>query len=213
MSKGLEYLTSPTKRAHDILGALALGIGGWPAAAVGAALLKHELDVPWNQVIFKQQRRGKGGEPFTIYKLLTMPPTDGPTVTYGTHDPRAGAYGSVIRRWGIDEIPQVWNILRGDMSLIAPRTLLEQDHNILERADPVVFKDWQQACDEIRGGVYAPSQNLRRAHAEHTYEMWAECMRLDLEYIETATFAGDMQLMLTAPYAIARALRAGRTSS
>jgi len=213
MSKGVEYLNGPFKRGLDILGAMALGGFGAPAAVIGAAVLKFDLGVPLKDIIYKQQRRGKGGEPFTIYKLMTMIPGEGPIETRGAYDSRAGKHALKIRAWGIDEIPQAWNILGGDLSLIGPRALLERDHDMLKQIDPALFKDWQEACDQVRGGVYAPSQNLRRAHPEHTNEMWAECMRLDITYVETATFGGDVDLMLSAPGAIARAVRAGRAAT
>ena len=72
-------------------------------------------------VLFRQQRIGRQGKPFTLYKLRSMrPDNSGPLVT-ASNDSRVSSVGKVLRRFKLDEIPQLWNVLLGDMSLVGPR--------------------------------------------------------------------------------------------
>jgi lipopolysaccharide/colanic/teichoic acid biosynthesis glycosyltransferase len=71
-------------------------------------------------ILFRQQRVGRGGEPFTLVKLRTMRPARGLAVT-ARDDPRITAVGRVLRRTKIDELPELWNVLKGDLSLVGPR--------------------------------------------------------------------------------------------
>jgi sugar transferase (PEP-CTERM system associated) len=112
-----------TKRAFDIAAAVAGLILSAPLLLLSALLLK--LESPRDPVLYHQVRVGLNGEPFTIHKLRTMrrdaEATTGPVWSGGDRDPRITAVGRFMRKSRLDEIPQLWNVLLGDMSLIGPR--------------------------------------------------------------------------------------------
>lgn len=110
----------PLKRLLDVLFGLLLGLLLLPLLVVVAVAIRLESPGP---AIFRQQRMGRGGKPFTIYKFRSMvanAPRMGPELTQ-VNDPRITRLGHVLRRTSVDEFPQLWNILKGDMSFIGPR--------------------------------------------------------------------------------------------
>ena len=111
------------KRLVDIFGALiGLVVFALPMLVL-AALIKRES--PGGPVLFRQTRVGDGHRPFRLYKLRSMTPdadaTDAAHQSTGRDDPRLLRVGAWMRRWNLDELPQFWNVLRGDMSLVGPR--------------------------------------------------------------------------------------------
>jgi exopolysaccharide biosynthesis polyprenyl glycosylphosphotransferase len=111
------------KRAVDLVGALTGLLVGTPVALVLAILIK--LESPGGPIFFRQIRVGAGHREFTLWKLRSMQPnaaaTDHARQSTARHDPRLLRLGAFMRRWNLDEIPQFWNVLRGDMSLVGPR--------------------------------------------------------------------------------------------
>lgn len=117
-----DYLAdiSPLKRTLDIIGALVGLILSAPLMAVIGFLIYRESP---GSVIYKQVRVGRNGKRFTIYKLRSMKfdsEVGGPGWTV-ENDPRCLKVGKMIRAWNLDEVPQFWNVLKGDMSLVGPR--------------------------------------------------------------------------------------------
>ena len=110
-----------TKRTFDILGAAVGLILSLPVLIVCAAAIKISSRGP---VFFQQERMGENGMTFRLYKLRSMPvdaeKESGPVLPK-KDDPRATPLGKVLRKFGLDELPQLWNVLRGDMSLVGPR--------------------------------------------------------------------------------------------
>jgi exopolysaccharide biosynthesis polyprenyl glycosylphosphotransferase len=111
------------KRATDIVGALVgLALGALPMA-LAAILIRRES--PGAPAVFRQTRIGNDHRPFTLYKLRSMrpdaPASDNARQSTVSDDPRLLRIGPFLRRWNLDEIPQFWNVLRGDMSLVGPR--------------------------------------------------------------------------------------------
>lgn len=109
------------KRAEDLAGAV-LGLAlTWPLMAAAAMLIRRESPGP---ALYRQERCGEYGRTFTMYKLRTMrkdaEQASGPVWT-SPDDPRRTRVGAWLRRWNLDELPQLWNVLRGDMSLVGPR--------------------------------------------------------------------------------------------
>ena len=111
------------KRAIDIAGALAGLVVGLPVVLVLAILIKRKS--PTGSVLFRQTRIGSGHRPFTLYKLRSMNPdaslSDHHHQSTTADDPRVFPLGAFMRRWNLDELPQFWNVLKGDMSLVGPR--------------------------------------------------------------------------------------------
>ncbi|MBI4623167.1 MAG: sugar transferase [Verrucomicrobia bacterium] len=118
------------KRAVDLAGALVGLVLSAPVMLVLAALIKRES--PGGPVFFAQMRIGAGHRNFTLWKLRSMVPeaaaTDGARQSTARDDPRLLRLGSFLRRWNLDELPQFWNVLRGDMSLVGPRP--ERPHHV-----------------------------------------------------------------------------------
>jgi lipopolysaccharide/colanic/teichoic acid biosynthesis glycosyltransferase len=108
------------KRVIDVVGAVALLVLGAPVLALAACAVGMTMGRP---VLFRQTRTGLGGRPFTLFKLRTMRPSRAPA---GTDDERLTRTGRFLRATSVDELPQLWNVLRGDMSLVGPRPLLPQ---------------------------------------------------------------------------------------
>lgn len=125
----------PIKRALDIFASLLLLIVLSPVLAAIAVLIKAESPGP---VIFRQQRAGRDQRRFTIYKFRTMR-TDAPkdTPTHLLQGPQnfVTKVGGVLRRLSLDELPQLANILRGDMSFIGPRPALWNQYDLLEERE------------------------------------------------------------------------------
>ncbi len=111
------------KRTIDITGALIGLVLSAPVVLVAAAFIKRES--PTGPIFFRQTRIGAGHRAFTLYKLRSMRPdaaaSDSARQSTARRDPRLLRIGAFLRRWNIDELPQFWNVLRGDMSLVGPR--------------------------------------------------------------------------------------------
>ncbi|MBI5382487.1 MAG: sugar transferase [Opitutae bacterium] len=118
------------KRALDLVGASVGLLLSAPVVAVLAAGIRRES--PGGPVFFRQTRIGANHRPFTLYKLRSMTPDaaaqDDEAVSTGTGDARLLRLGAFMRRWNLDELPQFWNVLCGDMSLIGPRP--ERPHHV-----------------------------------------------------------------------------------
>jgi len=143
------------KRAVDVLGATALLIVGAPIMALAAIAIRIE---DGGRALFSQERVGKGGVPFTIYKFRTMVTNaeemlidltndhEGPVFKM-RGDPRITRVGNILRKTSMDELPQLFNILRGDMSLVGPRPL--PIHEV--EAAPASFLDRQAVKPGLTG--------------------------------------------------------------
>jgi lipopolysaccharide/colanic/teichoic acid biosynthesis glycosyltransferase len=114
----------PSKRLLDLAVALPLLLLTAPLLALGAGLAAWQNGGPW---LFRQARPGLGGQLFTLYKLQTMTSARDPATGQLLPDAqRLPAVGRWLRATSLDELPQLWNIVRGDMSLVGPRPLLPQ---------------------------------------------------------------------------------------
>lgn len=111
------------KQTLDLLGGVVGLLASLPVILVAAVLIKRES--PSGPVFFAQTRIGVGGRPFTLWKLRSMHPdaatADNLNVSTARNDARLLRIGGFLRRWNLDELPQFWNVVRGDMSLVGPR--------------------------------------------------------------------------------------------
>ena len=176
-------------RALDVAGA-ALGLAVTsPLLAAAAAAIKLEDRGP---VFYRQRRVGYRGQEFDLLKLRTMVVGaervgEGYAVNEG--DPRITRVGRVLRRLSLDELPQLWNVLRGDMSLIGPRPTLRYQ---VERYTPR-----QRRRLEVRPGITGWAQIHGRARLP-----WSERIELDLWYVEHRSAWVDLKILLRTPVAL-----------
>lgn len=173
------------KRAIDILiSFLVLLVFCWLYAII-ALLIKLTSKGP---VIFKQKRLGRGGKEFNIYKFRSMcvgAETTGSGVYSGKGDARVTKIGKIIRATSIDELPQMINILKGDMSLIGPRPPLTYHPWPLEE-----YTDEQRRMFEVRPGITGWAQVNGRKEVE-----WHHRIELNVWYVDHASFFLDVKIL------------------
>jgi lipopolysaccharide/colanic/teichoic acid biosynthesis glycosyltransferase len=170
------------KRAIDILAsALALLFLALPMLA-GAILIRLGSRGP---AVFRQKRAGRGGKPFTMYKFRTMRAETDPYAPspHSGGDERITGLGGFLRRRSLDELPQFFNVLRGDMSLVGPRPLYERQ--------AAEWNDRQRRRLEVRPGLTGLAQVQGRG--EITLE---EKLELDVQYVENQSLWLDMKIIL-----------------
>jgi lipopolysaccharide/colanic/teichoic acid biosynthesis glycosyltransferase len=170
------------RRLLDIaVSALALALAA-PVLAVAALAIR--LESP-GAVIFRQRRVGRGGEPFDVLKLRTMVQDAehiGAGLAIDAGDPRVTRVGAILRRTSLDELPNLLNVLSGEMSLIGPRPTL-----------PVQVEQYtprQRGRLRIKPGITGWAQVNGRASLP-----WAERIELDLYYIEHRSLALDLRIL------------------
>lgn len=197
---GEAYILSPERRMFDITaGGLILALGA-PAVAASAVVLGP--DVQGKNPILKQRRIGKGYVPISILKLLTFVEQDfnATADTFGVNNPHASRNAKLIRRIGLDELPQAVNVLQGDMSIFGIRpqieSLLEQRRCI----DKKLFDDWYEWYG-INIGLLGPGQNF--AHSVGSYaensDVVRRVMELDIHGCETASLTGEIRALVQTP--------------
>lgn len=173
------------KRCEDCVGA-ALGLLVLsPVIAVTAFLVKRSSPGP---VFYRQERCGEHGRLFILYKLRTMYVEAGGTSGWTVpNDPRRTAIGAVLRKWNIDELPQLWNVLKGDMSLVGPRP--EQPRFVEKFKDDINRYMWRHVSKPGLTG-WAQVNGLR---GDTSIE---ERIRCDLYYLEHWSLSFDFKIIL-----------------
>lgn len=169
------------KRALDLVGALVALVAATPLMLLGALLILVEDGGP---VLFVQPRVGRGGRVFPCLKLRTMRrgAAGGPCPAPES-DPRHLRCGRLLRRWALDELPQLINVLRGDMSLVGPRPAQPwecEGHTPRERGRL-----------EVLPGLTGLAQVRGRNRLT-----WPERIELDLEYVRSRSLALDLRILL-----------------
>jgi lipopolysaccharide/colanic/teichoic acid biosynthesis glycosyltransferase len=176
-------------RAADIAGAgLGLAVAA-PVLAAAAVAIKLEDGGP---VLYRQRRVGLGGEEFELLKLRTMvvgAEHQGAGLAVNRGDPRITRVGRVLRRLSLDELPQLWNVVRGDMSLVGPRPTLAYQ---VER-----YTARQRRRLEVKPGITGWAQVHGRAALP-----WAERIELDVWYVEHRSPLLDLKILLRTPLAL-----------
>jgi len=196
----LSFSTTPTneallflRRIMDVVIVCAFGIPVLVVVAISALAIKLSSPGP---VFFKQERCGLNGRRFTMYKLRSMVDNaeqsrfelealnemDGP-VFKSSHDPRRTPVGKFLRKFSIDEFPQLYNVLRGDMSLVGPRPPLPQE--------VARYETWQRRRLSMKPGITCLWQISGRN--EVSFQDW---MKLDLTYIDNWSLLLDLKILL-----------------
>jgi lipopolysaccharide/colanic/teichoic acid biosynthesis glycosyltransferase len=186
------------RRAVDVAVAGAGLVAVSPVLALAALAVKLEDRGP---ILFKQTRVGKDGVDFELLKLRTMvvgAESQGAGYAVDRGDPRITRVGRILRRTSIDELPQLWNVVRGEMSLIGPRPTLRYQ---VERYD----KHQRHRLD-IRPGITGWAQVNGRAALP-----WAERIELDVWYVEHRSLAVDLRILLRTPLALFGGIYKGAT--
>ena len=172
------------KRFFDIVISLAALLAlGW-LMAIAAIAVRLESPGP---AIFRQQRLGLGGKEFTFYKFRSMcvgAEQKGSGVYSGKNDSRVTRIGKLLRATSIDELPQLWNILRGDMSLIGPRPPLTYHPWPIGQ-----YTDFQRRMFEVRPGITGWAQVHGRKDVE-----WNHRIELSVWYVDHLSFALDLKI-------------------
>jgi lipopolysaccharide/colanic/teichoic acid biosynthesis glycosyltransferase len=167
------------KRSLDVVAAF-IGLVLLSPLLAGIALaIRFTLGKP---VLFRQARPGRHGRIFTLYKFRTMRNATAPAGDLLPDTERLTALGTFLRRTSLDELPQLWNVLRGDLSLVGPRPLLPQ---YLDRYNQV-----QARRHEIRPGITGWAQvNGRNALS------WEDKFALDVWYVDNWNLVLDLKIL------------------
>ena len=167
------------KRILDIISSLLAIIILSPLLAVTAVLVKTKLGSP---VLFKQERPGKDEKIFTLMKFRTMTDERDENGELLPDEVRLTKFGKFLRSTSIDELPELFNILKGDMSVIGPRPLLVK---YLPR-----YNEHQHRRHEVRPGLSGWAQVNGRNSIS-----WEEKFDLDVEYVDNYSFAMDVKIL------------------
>lgn len=176
-----------SKRAFDIIFSVMLMLLGFPVFAVICLITKFSSAGP---AFFKQERRGRYGRAFHIYKFRSMyvdAEKHGPRLS-STGDPRITKWGRVIRRSRLDELPQFWNVLKGDMSIVGPRP---ERQCFIDQI--IAIKPYYQNLHSVKPGITSMGQ-VHYGYAENVHQM-CERMEYDLKYLQKANLLTDMHLI------------------
>jgi len=142
-------------------------------------------------VFFRQTRAGLGGRSFTLLKFRTMTDARSPDGDQLPDEQRLTAFGKWLRRTSLDELPELLNVVRGDMSLVGPRPLLVQ---YLARYAP-----WQARRHEVRPGI----TGLAQINGRNTVD-WVERFRMDVWYVDHVSASLDLLILLRTLWVVVR---------
>lgn len=177
-----------TKRAIDMVGSVLALVLLSPVFAIIALLVRCKLGPP---VLFRQTRPGLHGHPFTLIKFRSMTDqrdADGELLPDHERLPR---FGRALRTTSLDELPEFWNVFRGDMSLVGPRPLLMEYLPL--------YSERQARRHEVRPGITGWAQvNGRNA------PNWDERLEMDVWYVENRSLLLDLQILLRTVVAVFR---------
>jgi len=167
------------KRSMDIFISLVGVIVLSPVMVIVAILVKIRLGSP---VIFKQERVGLNEKVFTLYKFRTMTNDKDENGELLPDSARLTKFGKVLRSTSLDELPQLFNVLKGDMSLIGPRPLLVEYLPF--------YSDYQRQRHNVRPGL----SGLAQINGRNSIT-WEERFDLDVKYTHSITFIGDLRII------------------
>lgn len=197
VSGGSAYARSTTKRAFDVIAAAFMLLVASPLLLVAAIGIKMQSKGP---IIFLATRLGAGGVPFKMLKFRSMHTENGGPVITARGDVRVFAWGRFIRRTKIDELPQFWNVIRGDMSIVGPRP---EDPKIVNQ----YYSRWMREVLEVRPGVTSPGSlfyftrgeglvDCRDPEGSYIRTILKPRIAIELGYIKRANMRVDFAVMV-----------------
>lgn len=167
------------KRTFDLIISLLALTFLSPIIGITALLIKKKIDSP---VIFKQERPGHNGCSFYVYKFRSMTDARDSKGDLLTDDIRLTAFGKTLRKFSFDELPQLWNVFKGDMSFVGPRPLLVEYLPL--------YNSRQVKRHDVRPGITGWAQvNGRNAIS------WKQKFEYDVWYVENQSFWLDMKIL------------------
>ncbi len=154
-------------------------------------------------IIYRQERVGRGGRRFVVLKFRTMmpdrrqgrsgiPEQDRRVTHKSAHDPRHTPLGRFLRKCSFDELPQLWNVVRGDMSIVGPRPELAFVVDNL-------YRPWQHQRHAVKPGITGPWQISHRG-----FVPMHESTEIDVRYAQNVTAATDLKILLATPVSLLR---------
>ena len=182
------------KRTFDLVLAVPGLILASPVIAVAALFARRDTGASG---IFRQRRIGRYGRPFTVYKIRTMRAVAGTSITTA-NDARITPLGARLRRWKIDELPQLWNVVRGEMSFVGPRPDVAGYADILEGDERAVL--------QLRPGITGPATLKYRDEEQlllktgdperYTREViWPDKVAINRAYMANYSLTQDIKLI------------------
>lgn len=177
-------------RGMALIGLLVL----WPVLIVVAILIKVKM--PGGSAIFKQKRVGLHGDLFTMYKFRSMTVSHGGSSVSVAGESRITPLGATLRKYKLDELPELWNVLIGDMSFVGPRPDVPGYADKLEGEDRLIL--------ELRPGITGPASLKYRNEEELLAQVedpqryndeviYPDKVRINLEYYRNHTLMGDLK--------------------
>lgn len=168
------------KRFFDMMVSAASLLMLFPVIFIVACLVRWNLGSPF---LFRQIRPGRGGKPFQMVKFRTMKEARDPGGNFLSDAERMTPFGRFLRSTSLDELPELWNVLKGDMSLVGPRPLLMEYLPL--------YSSEQYRRHEVRPGVTGWAQvNGRNSIG------WEERFKLDVWYVDNQSFWLDIKILL-----------------
>ncbi len=178
MSRGV--LARGLKRGIDVLGASAGLVVLSPVLAAASAAIVATMGRP---IVFRQQRPGRGGRPFTMFKFRTMSEPRPGQSRFHSDGSRVTPVGVMLRKVSVDELPELWNVLRGEMSLVGPRPLLMQ---YLPKYTPE-----QARRHDVRPGITGWAQVCGRQSIP-----FSRRLELDVWYVDHWSLKVDLEILV-----------------
>ncbi len=186
--RGLTY-KNIWKRLLDLIGAISLILLLSPILVIVAILVRIKLGSP---IIFTQDRLGLNGEVFTIWKFRSMTNCTDENGEFLPDEYRLTRFGKLLRDCSLDELPQLWNVLVGDMSLIGPRPFIAEYGSR--------YTSEQMRRHEVRPGISGWAQIMGRNSIS-----WNQKFILDVWYVDHCSFLTDMKILFrTIPIVLSR---------
>lgn len=178
-ARGNRFYRRYGKRALDLALGVPMAVCSLPLQALLAALIRKQLGAP---VLFRQARPGRDGRVFAMVKFRTMSDARDATGDLLPDEERITALGRLLRNLSLDELPELWNVLRGEMSLVGPRPLLRDYLHL--------YTEEQSRRHEVRPGLTGLAQVQGRNDLA-----WARRFQLDVEYVDNLSLALDLKIL------------------